>query len=403
MLRPCVHSQIEGGIYVPRLTSTFAIIALTILPHRAHAQTYGFITRLGRDTIAVERVARTGQRVVIDQVERAPRVIRRHAEFLLAPDGTAKTLKVDITTPNALPSEPRLINVEARFTRDSVYVSHKSSTVNRTIVLPTDGHLTMPWSTQMYGSYELLAAAAAKRKGSPVTIGQFIPGRLMLDEGALKKRGNVWEITTTALSGYGQIRMDPQGRMSSYSGAKTTYLVEVERLAAAPNIDAFATDFAATEKRVGLVGVLSVRGAAQAKIGKATLTVDYGRPLVRGRTLLGGIIPYGEVWRTGANAATQFTTTATVKLEGLELAPGKYTLWTLPSRTGVQLIVNKQSGQWGTEYDAAQDLGHVPLTIGTNKVPLERFTITVEPTTKNAGNLALEWGNFRWMVPIVVK
>lgn len=388
---------------MPRLTSTIAIIALAIVPFAASAQTYGFITRLGRDTIALERVVRTGPRVVIDQVERAPRVIRRHAEFLLAPDGTVQTLKVDITTPNALATEPRFINVDARFTRDSAFISHKSPLTDRKVALSNEGYLTMPWSTHMYGTYELLAAAAAKRKGNPITIRQFIPGRLLLDEGSLRKLGKVWELRTTALAGHGEIQLDAQGRMTSYSGAKTTFLVDVQRLATAPNIDAIAATFAATEKSVGLVGTLSVRGAAQAKIGKAVITVDYGRPQVRGRTLLGGIIPYDAVWRTGANAATQFSTTATLKLEGLELAPGKYTLWTLPSRTGVQLIVNKQSGQWGTDYDAAQDLGHIPLTIGTNKVPLERFTITVEPTTKNAGNLALEWGNFRWMVPIVVK
>ena len=112
-----------------------------------------------------------------------------------------------------------------------------------------------------------------------------------------------------------------------------------------------------------------------------------------------------ERWwrRHPANAATQLTTTASVRIEGAELPAGKYSLWTLPSRTGVQLIINRQSGQWGTNYDASQDLGHVPLTVGSHKVPLERFTMTVEPTTKNSGNLALEWGNFRWTVPIVVK
>ncbi|MES2305085.1 MAG: DUF2911 domain-containing protein [Gemmatimonadota bacterium] len=380
-----------------------SLLALSLLAARLEAQSYGFISRLGRDTISVERVTRSATRVVIDQVERAPRVIQRHAEMALAPDGTVRDLTVDISTPNPLGNDPRTIHVTAAFGRDSVRIAHKTDAGTRNVTLSNSGYLTMPWSTYMFGSYELLAAAAAKRKGNPLPIRQFIPGRLMLDEGALRKRGNVWEITTTALAGFGQIHMDPQGRMSSYSGAKTTYLVEVERLASAPDVAAITQRFAAAEKSSPVVGMLSVRGAAQSKVGKATITVDYGRPMARGRVLVGGIIPYGEVWRTGANAATQFTTTAAIKLEGLELAPGTYTLWTLPSRAGVQLIVNKQFGQWGTNYDPAQDLGHIPLTVGTNKVPVERFTITVEPATKNSGNLALEWGTFRWTVPIVVK
>lgn len=384
-------------------------VALSLLvpslhgPESAPGQKYGFIARLGRDTIAVERITRTGLRVVIDQVEYAPRVITRHAEMSLAPDGTMRTLKIDITTANPYGAEPPSIQVTATFDRDSVHIAHKSSTTNKTLAIPTGGYLTMPWSTHMYGSYELLAAAAARRKGNPITIRQFIPGRLMLDEGALRKRGNVWEITTTALAGFGQIQMDPAGRMRSYSGAKTTYLVEVERLATQPDVEAIAARFAATEKAKGQIGTLSPRGTAQARVGKAVLTVDYGRPMVRGRVLLGGIIPYDEVWRTGANAATQFTTTTTIKLSGLELVAGTYTLWTLPSRTGVQLIVNKQSKQWGTDYDPSQDLGRIPLVTGSTKSPVERFTITVEPTGKSMGNLALEWGAFRWSVPIFVK
>ena len=106
---------------------------------------------------------------------------------------------------------------------------------------------------------------------------------------------------------------------------------------------------------------LSVRDTARATIGAATLSVDYGRPLARGRVLLGNILPFDEVWRTGANAATQFTTSAPITLAGMRVPAGTYTLWTVPRKDGhADLIVNKQSGQWGTEYDEKQDLGKAP-------------------------------------------
>ena len=86
--------------------------------------------------------------------------------------------------------------------------------------------------------------------------------------------------------------------------------------------------------------------------------------MARGRTLLGDVISYDRIWRTGANAATQFTTSAPVTLAGLSLPAGTYTLWTVPRVRGVDLIVNRQTGQWGTEYSRAKDLGMAPMRSG---------------------------------------
>src|SRR4029453_15710554 len=144
--------------------------------------------------------------------------------------------------------------------------------------------------------------------------------------------------------------------MLTYSGMRSTYKVAVARTMALPDVDAIGDRLAAAEARTGLQQV-SARHTARAAIGAATFSVDYGRPLARGRTLLGNVISYDRVWRTGANAATQFTTSAPIALAGLSLPAGTYTLWTAPHVRGVELIVNKQTGQWGTSYSRAQDLG----------------------------------------------
>ena len=114
-----------------------------------------------------------------------------------------------------------------------------------------------------------------------------------------------------------------------------------------------------------------MRDTARATIGAATFAVDYGRPLLRGRTLLGDVISYDRVWRTGANAATQFTTSAPITLAGLSLPAGKYTLWTVPHLRGVDLIVNRQTGQWGTEYGRAHDLGTAAMKSDSVNPPVE--------------------------------
>jgi Protein of unknown function (DUF2911) len=131
--------------------------------------------------------------------------------------------------------------------------------------------------------------------------------------------------------------------------------------------------------------------------------VDYGRPLARGRTLLGNVIPYDRIWRTGANAATQLTTSAPITLAGLSLPAGTYTLWTVPHVRGVDLIVNRQTGQWGTEYGRAHDLGRAPMRSDSMDTPVEQFTISIEPSDAKQGTLAMAWGTFRWTTPIVVQ
>src|SRR6202012_3062254 len=114
---------------------------------------------------------------------------------------------------------------------------------------------------------------------------------------------------------------------------------------------AIAARFEAKESADGSVRSLSVRDTVRAQIGNAMFTIDYGRPLARGRTLLGEVIPYDRVWRTGANAATQFTTTKPIKLGDLEVPAGTYTLFTAQHAKGADLIVNRQSGELVTEYN----------------------------------------------------
>jgi hypothetical protein len=125
---------------------------------------------------------------------------------------------------------------------------------------------------------------------------------------------------------------------------------------------------------------------------------------MRGRVLLGNIIPYDEVWRTGANKATHFTTSAPITIAGMKMPAGSYTLWTVPRRSGVaDLIVNTQTGQWGTGFDEKFNLGMALMKGDTLTSPTEKFTITIAPDGDRKEKLVMEWGTFRWTAPIVVS
>jgi Protein of unknown function (DUF2911) len=282
----------------------------------------------------------------------------------------------------------------------------------KTYAFATRGGITMAHLPQMYSLYELYFAAALahitqRNAGDTAMLRQFYIDRefdrFPLHEGIVtSKPGGKAEISHDWLSGSGEATLDSSRHLLHYSGAKSTYKVEVDRVATPPDVNPIFDQFAALETKTGGVKQLSVRDTARATIGAASFSVDYGRPLARGRQLLGNILQYDRVWRTGANAATQFTTSAPITIAGIKLQPGTYTLWTVPRTEGADLIVNKQTGQWGTGYDGSQDIGMAHLKTEVLTAPVEAFTISIAPSDPKHGTLAMEWGSFRWTAPIVV-
>jgi hypothetical protein len=127
------------------------------------------------------------------------------------------------------------------------------------------------------------------------------------------------------------------------------------------------------------------------KLNDATITIDYCAPSAHGRTIFGGLVPYGEVWRTGANAATTLKTTGNLQIGDLKVPAGTYTLYSVPSQDGWKLVVNKQTGQWGTVYDKSQDLGRVAMETGSTATPVETFAISFDKTMGDATELHLKW------------
>ena len=131
-----------------------------------------------------------------------------------------------------------------------------------------------------------------------------------------------------------------------------------------------------------------------------TITIDYSRPSLKGRTMIGGVNPYGKVWRTGANEATTFVTTADLMVGGKHVPAGSYTLYSIPEADKWTLIINKQTGQWGTVYKEDQDLVRIPMKVGKTSAPVEQFTIDLKQTGPKAATLSLAWADAQPTVDI---
>lgn len=134
------------------------------------------------------------------------------------------------------------------------------------------------------------------------------------------------------------------------------------------------------------------RGDASATFGDATVSINYGRPKLQGRDMLAQATD-GIVWRMGMNEATQMTTDADLKFGTTVIPKGAYSLFMKKmSADQWELIFNKKTGMWGTEYSAADDLASVPLSLSTNAASVEAFTVELTAASETAGALKAMWG-----------
>jgi hypothetical protein len=137
--------------------------------------------------------------------------------------------------------------------------------------------------------------------------------------------------------------------------------------------------------------------------GGRTITVDYSSPRMRGRKIYGGLVPYGEVWRAGANEATTFVTTSNLTVGNAQVPAGNYTMFALPEANRWTLIIHKKTGVWGIPYPGqADELVRVPMTVSTLPQPLENFTIAFDRSGAGC-TMRLDWETTRAAVNITPR
>jgi hypothetical protein len=155
---------------------------------------------------------------------------------------------------------------------------------------------------------------------------------------------------------------------------------------------------------------LSPHETISAVIDGNRVTIVYGRPYTKdpktgdNRKIWGGLVPFGKVWRTGADEATLLITQKPIVMGGTTIAAGAYTLFTLPTDSdSAKLIVSKQLGQWGLQYDEKQDLARIDLKKGALEKPVDQFTMAVANGPAGGGLLKLMWENTEFSVPFTIQ
>jgi len=356
-----------------------------------------FIVRLGQDTTGVEHYTRTATRTVVDQVGRAPRVLQRHFTYDFV-NGSISHFAMVVTPPGA--AEPTQ-TIDASFDPDSMRMQIHSGAApvqNRSVAMPR-GTLVVAQSSPWSG-YEGLLMKFVPGKSDSLRATMYFMGADATDWLSLHKLGRDSVVVSNGHQDVFHVRVDKTGHVLGVLPIAGTGKFSVDSVAAL-DVNAMAASYAARDKAGAGIGMLSPRDSVVVTTGGAALWVDYGRPGKRGRDIFGNVVPYGEVWRTGANAATQFKTDKALDFGGTVVPAGFYTLWTIPAASGWKLIVNSETGQWGTAHKAEKDLYTIDMKVSALPQAAERFTISVEPNPQG-GVLNLDWDTTRASVAFTV-
>ena len=362
------------------------------------AETGAFVTVLGDDTLAVERFTRTTNGMEATVALRAPRTTL--ISYRLDLDDAGGLEHYDATVSQPLTGEV-LRRTSAEPVGDSLRVTVAETMGETTVRMVPGAARPLPFIDMVHWPFELMVARAVEAGGP-------------LDQPLFTERGVVAFTSDVAPDGAVTVRhpfrgpmsveADADGRLLTLDAGATTRKLVVRRVADV-DVEAAATRYAEQDAAGRSVGDLSGRGETVATIAGATIAVDYGQPQMRGREIWGALVPWGELWRTGANRATHLTTDRALVLDpdgaALAVPAGEYTLYSIPEAEGGLLIVNRQTGQGGTTYEATRDLGRVPLTRSSLTEAVEVFTIGVEAEGRG-GRLALRWASDAFSVPFAV-
>jgi cyanophycinase len=328
---------------------------------QATVDSAAFIVRLGTDTVAVERWVRTAQGLDAVAVTRSPRTVVRRYSVRMDADGRVTHVAVGDAAERAI--EPAG---------------------------------AIPITTGFYAPYALAVAQAARRGDAAVVVVPMLAGTNLIEAEVRRAADGEYSLPNQ-FGAPMQVRTDAEHRVLFVDAGGGTTVERVRWF----DIDAYAQEFSARDARNAGLGPLSPRDTVRAEIAGAVIMVDYSRPSARGRTVMGGLVPYGALWRTGANDATQLIIDRVVQFGDISLQPGAYSLFTIPGADDWQLIINRGTGVSGLAHDPALDVARVTMAVRTPAAPVEQFTIQIVPAGAG-GELRIQWGTAEAYVPFRV-
>jgi Protein of unknown function (DUF2911) len=384
-------------------------VPLMLIPEAGAAQSPvlsrgSFITRLGNDTVAVESFERTATSLRLDIVYRSPSFRATRYTLQLNAEGRPTQAEAVNRTPAIMGSAAsRPTIVRARFGTDSIDIELQGDSIVRRRIAGVRAIPTAPYS---FALLELETSRLPRTwRDSVITAATAISPGSVSRTGRrvwLAGTGDTVRVLNYAAVGTMFVVRDSVGRIRGADGRQSTSRILVTRLDTVLNVERLAEQFARAEMSGRSFGsVIATRDTLRATVGSASVMVDYSGPKVRGRKIFVGGVLGDTLWRTGANAATQLTISEPLRIGGHLLSAGTYSLYTAVDTQNrrYELVINAQTGQWGTSYDRSKDITRVPWS-GAETALTETLTFSLEPRGSREGLLRLSWENLTLSVTV---
>lgn len=389
------------------ISARAVVLAGLAFPMIAQGQTRGFVTRLGTDTISIERIVRTGNKVEGTILRHSPATLMLKYSLSLNKDGTVAAYQQGTYRADGSPAPTPQTGIvptgmKMTFVGDSVIreVVQNGAPVVKRNAAPRG---TLP---AIGGSWYLneMAVAAAKKSGAGA-YRAFGFGLTQDSAARIEIRSIGTDSAEIVQQGFRTgIKLDRRRRVIRGDGSLTTQKLLVTAIKDA-DVTQIATAWAARDAAGQGMGRANLRDTVNADVAGAKIWIDYGRPAQRGREIWGKLVPFDTTWRMGADAAAQIKTDKDLDFGGVTVPAGHYTIWLAPSKGKSymlinKMVVNKQGIRvWGTEWDPAMDLVKVPVEQHMNlPAQEERFRIFVQ-----GDMLMMHWGNGGYGVKVKAK
>lgn len=381
------------------ILSLFIVLAVAACNQNAsNSDSAAYITLLGNDTLAVEQFEKTENSIQAEVILRTPEISFTSYELELGETGGIQKMVQRSHSPEEGFAGDGEVVQTIRNVNDSLVVEPVTGNrPQRQAVLYEKGAL--PFIDMVHWPFEVAFNNAAESSQDSISqplltgprLSTFIIAKISEDSMTIRH----------PFRGVMGVDVNSNGDLVHLDAGLTTRKLQVHRVPEL-DIDALGERFASMDQSGNPFGELSGAESEDFSFKGAGFHVEYGSPLKRGRTIFGGIVPWGDRWRTGANRATHFSTTRDLVIGDLNVPAGEYTLFTIPEPHGGTLIINKQTGQNGQSYDESRDLGRVPMEISDQPGVTEQFTIEVEETN-TGGVLKLIWDRTVFSVDFEIR
>ncbi|HKI44374.1 MAG TPA: DUF2911 domain-containing protein [Balneolales bacterium] len=384
-----------------------AVIFFTLLESCSTSpNSHTYIERLGTDTISVETFSRSNNSYEGKLLIRMPATQIATFKTKLNQTGLVSIMNIEWRTPSSNPGGPKPRAYSVAIKDDTTATVHMTG-VWRGKDIDTTYQMSVPnGAVPGFGKEppalatfsQIIHQANLKNNNSSYSTNILIPGSNRQIKTTLTHLGG--DTLSLRMFGYSYLAtVNSNNNISWYSAQKTT-VKTVTKSASNVNLEQVASRFARLDAEGRGMPIASPLDSAMATLDGAHLKIIYSRPSMRGRKIWGSLVPYDTVWRTGANAATQFSTDKDLMVGNTKVPAGTYTLYSIYTPDSGKLIINSQTGQWGTVYNESRDFARIPMEKSNTDLH-EEFAISID-TTGGKGYIRLAWDTTQYQVPFKV-